>query len=111
MSLAGRSPCFAMCGDDICRDHGCRHVYKQRLQPLKPLNKVYVVFSYGDPMPITTCADAETAEHYAAALALLPEDHPLYTTDAQVDEVPLNWALPAPLAEVWMAQLEKDQRA
>ena len=23
----GRSPCFAMCGDDICRDHGCKHVY------------------------------------------------------------------------------------
>jgi hypothetical protein len=71
MSLAGRSPCFAMCGDDICRDHGCRHVYKQRLQPLKPLN---------------------------------------YAEDAHVDEVPLNWVLPAPLAEVWLVQLEKDQR-
>lgn len=30
MTLAGRSPCFVMCGDDICRDHGCRHVYRSR---------------------------------------------------------------------------------
>ncbi len=103
MSLAGRSPCFVMCGDPICQDHGCRHVYRSRPAP-EPLRKVYVVFSYGDPMPITTCADSETAEHYAAALGMLPPDHPLYTRDAQVDEVPLNWTLPAPLAEVWRSE-------
>jgi hypothetical protein len=100
----GASPCFAMCGKQICWDHGCIRVYDQRphFKP-EPLTKVYVVFSYGDPMPITTCADAETAEHYAAALGMLPHDHPLYTSDAQVDEVPLNWSLPAPLAAVWRA--------
>lgn len=26
----GRSPCFAPCGDDICKDHGCRHVYRSK---------------------------------------------------------------------------------
>jgi hypothetical protein len=45
-SLSGRSPCFAMCGDPICEDHGCRHVYQSRPRP-EPMLKVYVVFSIG----------------------------------------------------------------
>ena len=62
-------------------------------------DKIFVVFSYGDPMPITTCTTAKLAEEYAAALARLPRSHPLYTADAQVDEVPLINELPLPLRE------------
>ena len=67
--------------------------------------KVYVVFSYGDPMPMCACATGELAESYAAALARLPKNHPLYTESACVDELPLNTELPEPLrdpeAQVW----------
>lgn len=59
--------------------------------------QVYVVFSYGDPMPITTCTSADLAEAYAAALGRLPVGHPLRTTDACVDVVPLISELPEPL--------------
>ena len=67
--------------------------------------KIYVVFSYGDPMPMAACATSEVAEAYAAALGRLPNNHPLYTELAQVDELPLNSELPEPLrnpeAQVW----------
>lgn len=67
--------------------------------------KVYIVFSYGDPMPITSCKTAELAEEYVAALARLPEGHPLHTEDAIVDELPLLDELPLPLrdpeSQVW----------
>lgn len=106
------SPCFAMCGKPACQRLGCVRVYNARHEHLPgsaapserevrgwtpaPV-KVYVVFSYGDPMPITVCATSDLAEQYAAALARLPEDHPLHTKDAVVDEVPLNRELPEPL--------------
>ena len=64
-------------------------------------DRVWVVFSYGDPMPITACSTPEVAKHYAAALALLPDGHPLHTVDAQVDELPLNHELPWPLAKIY----------
>lgn len=68
--------------------------------------KIFVVFSYGDPMPITSCRTAELADQYADALKRLPEDHPLYTPDAIVDELPLLAELPTPLlnpeAQVWI---------
>lgn len=71
--------------------------------------KAYVVFSYGDPMPMTVCRTAELAEAYAAALARLPKDHPLYTADALVDELPLLSELPEPLrnpeAQKWEYEL------
>lgn len=67
--------------------------------------KVYIVFSYGDPVPITTCVTPELANEYAAALARLPSGHPLRTLDAQVDEIPLLRELPDPLrnpeAQTW----------
>ncbi len=76
----------------------CSHMAALRRLLTEPRDKVYVVFSYGDPMPITACATVELAEQYADALALLPADHPLYTEDGIVDELPLNTELPAPLA-------------
>lgn len=67
--------------------------------------KVYVVFQYGDPMPITSCRTPELAEEYAAALGRLPQNHPLYSPNAVVDELPLLSELPAPLrdpeSQVW----------
>lgn len=60
---------------------------------------VFVVFNYGDPMPITSCVTGELAEQYAAALARLPKHHPLYTENACVDELPLLSELPHPLRD------------
>jgi hypothetical protein len=60
---------------------------------------VYVVFSYGDPMPITSCETSELAEQYAEALGRLPQNHPLYTPNACVDELPLIAELPEPLRD------------
>lgn len=69
------------------------------------MKKVYVVFKYGDLMPITTCETAELAEQYARALERLPVNHPLRTLDACIDEVPLISELPEPLRnpedQVW----------
>lgn len=67
--------------------------------------KVYVVFSYGDPMPFAACATSELAEAYADAIGRLPVGHPLRTENAIVDELPLNRELPDPLrdpeAQAW----------
>lgn len=75
--------------------------------------KVYVVFSYGDPMPFAACATRELAEAYADAIGQLPKSHPLHTADALVDELPLNRELPVPLrdpeAEVWSAGVPDEQ--
>lgn len=60
---------------------------------------MFVVFSYGDPMPITACKWPHLAEAYAAALGRLPKHHPLYTENAVVDELPLLSELPLPLRE------------
>lgn len=57
------------------------------------------MFSYGDPMPITSCRTAELADEYAARLARLPKHHPLYTENAVVDELPLISELPHPLLD------------
>ena len=60
---------------------------------------IFVVFSYGDPMPITACTTPELASAYAEALSRLPEGHALRTLDAQIDELPLLDAMPAPLLD------------
>lgn len=60
---------------------------------------VFVVFSYGDPMPITSCETPELAEQYADSLGRLPKHHPLYTENACIDELPLLSELPPPLLD------------
>lgn len=64
-----------------------------------PPDRVYVVFSYGDPCPIAACATSDMAEQYAEALGQLPVGHPLRTIDALVDVLPLNHRLPEPLRD------------
>jgi hypothetical protein len=68
-------------------------------------DKIYVVFSYSDPMPFAACVTSQLAEQYADALGRLPSNHPLYTSNAVVDELPLNKELPEPLRnperQVW----------